>query len=439
MWLCAARAIYKTSDYGIMETLFIKLDNKSPDTAQWVVVDEAGNPQPTIRQGSLTEAGAFAHQRRVVCAIPTTDVYLDHVNLPGSRSRRKLQQAVPFALEDDLAEDLDDLHFAMGKEQTVTATEPEGSGSPTPSHVSLPVAVIGKDRLRAYLDRLTEAGIKPHVLMPDVLAVPYQDNEWGICIGEHSALIHTRPQAGFACDLENLPFLLETALNNGTARETPPSQIRIWNHNGSVPELNLDKEIQVDWVEPDGMPIATLAKGYKKDHHINLLQGEFSYQQEYGKLLKPWRLPATLLLVLVVVAFTSNMIEYYRLKNQQDQLQQSMLDIYKQTFPEARNIPQPRSQMEAKLKELGAAGGSESPFLKLLNYVASQTSANPQIKINSLNFTGSRLDLDLSVPELTTLDSLKQKLDQFTDITTELQSASTEGNKVSGHLRISQR
>lgn len=420
-----------------METLFIKLDNKNPDTVQWVVIDEAGNPEATVRQGSLAEARDFVHQRRVVCAIPGTDVYLSHVNLPSSRSRRKLQQAVPFALEDDLAEDLDDLQFALGKEQTVIASGSEDP--PSQSLVNLPVAVINKDRLRNYLDRLDEAGIKPHVITPDVLAVPYQDHEWSICIDEKNALIHTRPQAGFACDLENLPFLLEAALNPDSGQEAVPSQIRIWNHNGAVAPLNLDHEIQVDWVEPDSLPVATLARGYKKDHYINLLQGEFSYQQEYGKLLKPWQLPAALLLALVIVLFTSNIIEYQRLKNQQAELKQTMVDLYQQAFPDARNIPQPRAQMEAKLKEVGDASNSESPFLKLLNYVAAEISTNPQIQINSLNFNGSRLDLELSVPELATLDSLKQRLDQHTDIATQLQSASTEGDKVSGHLRISQR
>src|SRR5690606_4269507 len=132
--------IYKNLQLSTMETLFIKLDNKNPDTVQWVVIDEAGNPEAAVRQGSLADAREFIHQRRIVCAIPGTDVYLDHVNLPSSRSRRKLQQAVPFALEDDLAEDLDDLQFALGKEQTVTAAESEDG--PAQSLINLPVAVI---------------------------------------------------------------------------------------------------------------------------------------------------------------------------------------------------------------------------------------------------------------------------------------------------------
>ncbi|HEX7027298.1 MAG TPA: type II secretion system protein GspL [Gammaproteobacteria bacterium] len=420
-----------------METLFIKLDNKNPDTVQWVVIDEAGNPEATVRQGSLTEAREFVHQRRVVCAIPGTDVYLDHVNLPSSRSRRKLQQAVPFALEDDLAEDLDDLQFALGREQTMTPAETEDG--PSQSLINLPVAVINKQRLRAYLDRLAEAGIKPHVMMPDVLAVPYQDNEWSVCIDDKSALVHTRPQAGFACDLENLPFMLEAALNTGDEQKTSPAQIRIWNHNGAAPPLSVDSEIQVDLIEQDTLPVVTLARGYKKDQHINLLQGEFSYRQEYGKLLKPWQLPGALLLTLIVVLFTSNFIEYKRLQSQQTELQQNMVDLYRQAFPDARNIPDPKRQMEDKLKEAGAASSSESPFLKLLNYVGTEISVNPQIKITSLSFNGNRLDVELSVPELATLDALKQKLDQHTDVATELQSASTEGDTVKGHLRISQR
>ena len=46
--------------------------------------------------------------------VPGTDVLLAEPDLP-LKPGVKLQQLVPYALEEHLADDIDDLHFALGK------------------------------------------------------------------------------------------------------------------------------------------------------------------------------------------------------------------------------------------------------------------------------------------------------------------------------------
>ncbi len=415
-----------------METLFIK-PNYEQQSAEWVVIDATGNPQVAIRQGSLAAVKDFTQQRRVVCAVPSTDLYLDQVTLPAGSNRRKFRQAAPYALEEELAEDLEELHFALGKEQSVIIhTETGEDDTPSNKQLHIPVVAINKERLQNWLDMLAAAGIKPHALMPDVLTVPLTENQWTVFIGGKTALVRTDKNNGFACELENLSVLLNTAL----AQEPTPSRIQLWNYNEQTPELSLQQEIEVEVIEPNQEPLATLARGYQKETAINLLQGEFSYREEYGKLLKPWRIPLILLSVLITVLFSSNVIEYFRLKNENRQLTQQLEDTYKRAFPQARNIVKPRFQMEQKLKQLGGASSADSPFLEMLRIATEKINTNKKININSINFNGERLDIDLSVPDMQSLDTLKQQLDQQTGLSTEIQSASAEGSEVSGRLRI---
>ena len=420
-----------------METLFIKLTNENADLAQWVVLDETGNPHAAVRQGPLSEiSDVMLKQRRVVCAIPGHEVLLESTVLPANRNRKKVHQAVPFALEDELADDLEELHFALGTEEKLTT---EGEENASNNAIRVPVAIINKARLEHYLGALNNAGIKPHVLIPDVLAVPYQDHQWNVHVGENGALIHTQAQQGFACDLYNLPMLLGASLDEIINEELPvPDQIRIWNHNGEVPHIDLSSQIEVELTSVDNLEVTTLAKGYNKNNQINLLQGPYSYQQEYGKLIKPWKIPAILLVILIAVNLISNVIENHRLKNEMRELGDNMVALYKQVAPDARNVPDPRGQMEGKLRELGGAGGS-SNFLKLLNYIGAELANAPGIKITSLNFSSDHLDAELSVPTLAHLDILKQKLDEKPDIATEIQSAQSEGEQVTGRLRITSR
>jgi general secretion pathway protein L len=415
-----------------METLFIKLDPHS-DLAQWAIIDAAGNPDTAIRQGDLAQIREFTRQRRIVCLLPGNQVYLNGVTLPVNRNRRKYLQAAPYALEDELAEDLEDLHFALGKEQTlVQAAEDAGKNA---KRVKIPVAVVNKGQLQGWLQRLADAGVKPHTVIPEVLSVPWEDNSWSIVRDHDLAMVRTGAVQGFVCDNSNLDQLLNNALADA---DSVPQQIRMWNYNGPLAAPKLNSDIRIEEITPEQPWLSTLARGYRKEQSINLLQGDFSYREEYGKLLKPWKIPAILLAAFIGLLFISNVIEYNKLKSNSDQLLAEMVAIYQTAFPDARNIPDPRGQMEGKLKELAGAG-TNTDFLYLLNLASTAISGATGAKITNLVFSSGNLDVELSVSNIQMLDELKQKLDQIPDVQTEIQSASAEGKEVNGRLRIKKR
>jgi general secretion pathway protein L len=416
-----------------METLFIKLDPHS-DLAQWAIIDAAGNPDTAIRQGDLSQVREFSRQRRIVCLLPGNQVYLNGVVLPVNRNKRKYLQAAPYALEDELAEDLEELHFALGKEQLLTPTTEEDAGK-TAKKVKIPVAVVNKNWLQTWLQRLADAGLKPHTVIPEVLSVPWEDNSWSVVRDHDMALVRTGPGQGFVCDNDNLEPLLNSAL---AAADTTPQQIRMWNYNGPLAAPVLNSDIRIEPISTDRPWLGTLAQGYRREQAINLLQGDFSYREEYGKLLKPWKIPAILFGSFIALLFISNIIEYNKLSSESESLQAEMVAIYQTAFPDARNIPDPRKQLADKIKELSGAT-VDSDFLYLLNLGSTAITGTAGAKITSLTFGGRNLDLELSVPNVQMLDELKQKLDQIPDIQTEIQSASAEGQEVNGRLRISKR
>ncbi|HEX5055545.1 MAG TPA: type II secretion system protein GspL [Gammaproteobacteria bacterium] len=420
-----------------METLLIKPDPAS-DHAQWVVIDSAGNPHSTVGQGALGQVHDIARQRRIVCMIPAVDIYLGQALLPAQGNRNKYRQAVPFALEDDLVEDLEELHFALGKEQPVEIRTDEENVDVMAAgkQVNIPVAVINKECLRGWLQKLAAAGLQPHVLVSEVLSLPWDSNAWSVLLDERQALVRTQPLQGFACDPENLETLLNSALD---ASDSAPQQIRIWNHNGVAPSPALKSEVNIEQLTPDQSLLVTLARGYRHDQAINLLQGEFSYKEEYGKLLRPWRMPVILLAALAALLFVSNTIQYFKLSKRSDELRQEMVGVYMELYPDALNVPDPRKQLEDKLNELIGAAGASSHFMELLDQVASELTKLPNVKITTLNFNNESLDMELSLPNLQVLDQLKEQLDKKPDLSTEIQSASAEGEQIKGQLKIGKR
>ena len=104
---------------------------------QWIYVDDNGTRQSRLATGSIEQAAGEIGDRKVIVLVPATDVLTTSVHVP-IRSGAKLRAALPFALEESLADDVEDLHFAAGT--------PRESGR-------LPVAIVARDKMDAWLDR----------------------------------------------------------------------------------------------------------------------------------------------------------------------------------------------------------------------------------------------------------------------------------------------
>ena len=79
-----------------------------------------GAPAPTRQRGSLSLAAAVARTGKVIVLAPATQILLAEPDLPPG-SGAKLARAVPFALEEQLTEDVDQLSFAIGRRRAAAA------------------------------------------------------------------------------------------------------------------------------------------------------------------------------------------------------------------------------------------------------------------------------------------------------------------------------
>ena len=127
--------------------LLLRLPRAPEQSATWLIVDPRGAPTSPPQGGPLTLAAARAAGRRLAVLVPGTDVLLAEPDVPV-KAGAKLPQLVPYALEEQLADDIDDLHFAIGKR----------SGD---SH-RVPVAVVTRALLDEWLATLRGARGEPH-------------------------------------------------------------------------------------------------------------------------------------------------------------------------------------------------------------------------------------------------------------------------------------
>lgn len=402
-----------------MQTLLLRLRTHDDEAQEWAVL-EADGTVLSLQRGGLAELAPQAAGRRLCVLAPAEDVLVTQARIP-SRSTRQLLKALPYALEDELAQDIDELHFAAGQRQ----------GELTP------VAVVDRGLLRSWLDRLRAAGLRPQTLLPELLSLPLEADAWAVLVEGDRALVRTGPLAGFATSTDLLADLLPPSLD-GLDEAEHPRVVHLWTvEGGGAPNLEgLAIPVERETVPASGLTL--LARGHPGARGLNLLQGEFSPREDLSRNLRPWYAVAGLALAVVLVAFLLRSVELFQLDRAQNELNQAIDQLYRTTFPDARRIVDPRVQMEQQLRTLrGGQSQAASPFLTLLDEVSAQLAAQTQIQIRSLSFRSGRLDLTLAGPSPQALDTLRQRLAERPGLQAELQSVTTEGDLASGQLRVS--
>jgi len=85
------------------------------EQVSWIVLGD-DTPKASVYQGDLHTAANHATGCRVIVMVSAFDVLLTEIDLPAM-NRQRLVKAVPFALEEQVAADVDDLHFALGQRE----------------------------------------------------------------------------------------------------------------------------------------------------------------------------------------------------------------------------------------------------------------------------------------------------------------------------------
>lgn len=383
----------------------------------WLHLDADGVARGVIHAGSLVDAAAEANGLRVIVLMPGTDCLLTSVRVPG-RKRKKLMQAVPYALEEQLSDDVDKLHFAIGTELSSGTWQ---------------VAVTNKQRMHALMAALGEAGLDVQHVLPEQLALPLPEGGTSVLIEQDMAVVRNSEHSGYAVDADNLGAVL-TARKQDDPDIEAVLQVYVEQDAAQADIGDYSGEIRVEHYARD--PLGVFSKGLDIKA-INLLQGEFSHAGEWSRVLYPWRATAALLLAGVLISNAVMAVDYYRLSKESERLTMQIEDTFRKALPETRRLVNPRVQMQQKLDELQHGRRMDSRFLNLIGQAGVVIKNIEDVEITGANFRGGRLDLDISVGSLQLLDQLKQALTENGALSVDIQSATTGSDqRVKSRLRI---
>ena len=378
------------------EILYIRLGSQAQDEISWLIINSV--EQEIIASGEIANAEQLseltekAQQRVVHVFVPGYDVLLKRLNVP-TKSQRAMRSAVPYMLEDELAQDVDELFFAY-------------ANLSDDSEHNCFVAIVQRTQMQLWQSWLSDAGIEAKTLQPEVLAMPLTQGDWSAIVlpakqnGVSQAHVVVRQGVwqGFTLDSQAWQFTLEHVLSpQGDEAEAEKAQAAedvVVHAYSALPEVSESAQSGLSIVqEAEELPLALLAQ-HSQDTRFNLLQGEFKVKEGRAKHLTHWLWAAGFAACALLLNVGYKSAQLLQLNAEQAQVEAQIIARYQQAFPEAKRvrIGTIKSQLNRKIAQLGGVS-DQAGFLAILSQVQPAFAKVPMLKPQSLKFDGKRQEL----------------------------------------------
>lgn len=409
------------------DTLVIRL---AGDDAEWVVVDPSGallDGPARVSDGAAIPAGIA---RRVVALVPSLQVYRTRVEVPV-KGPAKILQALPFALEDQLADELDELHFAAGARD-------EGG--------KVDVAAVRRATLDDWCQRLAVLGLAPAAIYADSDGLADVPATATLLLEADQMILRTVEGDPLVAEPDDAPVLLGLWLDQRVAgREEPPPPANLQVFAGTADARLLDsieslrarlQSLEIRQLVGGALP--RLAAGVTARPGVNLLQGSYAPRRSLAGVWPRWRLAATLAAVAVAGSIAVAALDAWRLQREADALAGTLAAAVRYTFPDAGDGVDPRALLDSRLAQLGAGAGTPAgeEFLPTLRVLAEAIAQAGDARLESLSYRAGVFDLQVRAPSAESLDRIRQIVTADGTRTAEIQSANAEGDQVQGRIRI---
>ena len=408
------------------ELLVVRLEPPNPASRCWVVVDEHG-ALVDAGSSSLADAAGKATGRKVIALAPATEVLRTVVQVPV-RGRAKLAQVLPFAMEEQLADDVDSLHFAPGR-----------AGADDP----LPVAVTRRDKLAGWLGELKENGLDAVTLYSEADGMDELPGTGVLFIEPGRAVLRRSDGAAIATDPDGVQAATTLWLASAGEEATGANLIAYVDaHCPDAVGEELDAlradvhTLEVMQLE-DGL-LPRLAAMVAVRPGVNLLQGAFARNSNLGRFLPKWRLAAALLAAVAVLATAALVAETWRLSREAVNLRANVEQAFRYAFPDVRQVREDvRAQFDSQLRALGASRPTDNAlFLDALQTVSGAVAKNAATKLEAVDYRSGVMELRLRAPSVETLDRIQRDISESGRFQAEIQSANADNGAVLGRMRI---
>ncbi|WP_233965475.1 type II secretion system protein GspL [Pectobacterium versatile] len=367
--------------------LIVRLPVEEQGEIEWQVRSSNGESLLSQGRGSVEQVrpvlAAYPSVTFTRVLVPATDVTFYTLTLPR-QARRQLTQVVPFMLEDQLATEIEKLHFAV--------LEIHGDDGT--------VAVVEKNRMQRWLAQCDALGLSVDTLLPDARVLPKHQDGWSAL--QHDDMWLFRQPTGHAMAAESswCGDLLKASMPLPAIYSYSAASV-----SGELSQYEWQEE--GEWKAQPETDLFTLAATAHLPASVDLRQGDYAPEKAWQNTLLPWRGVGIAFACYLLLVVADAGWAHYQLYQQSEHWRQESVRTYRQIFPSETNVVNPRAQMQQHLQRT-AAGGAGKALLDQLNPLQQLMTQNSAIKIQSLSYDGAAGEFRLALQ-----GTSYQELEQF--------------------------
>lgn len=376
-------------------------------------------------QLELDKLSEYSKGRKVTVLVDSADVRLYRHHMPTKPSRQILK-ALPYMLEDELAEDIEKLHFATG----------DSGFDKDQEDYWIDLAIVNKELVNGWLELLAKAGIQCKVLIPEILCLPLIEGADYAAIQLGSDwLVRESAWQGSSLDPSWLEMYWHNVLANTEQEQVKVAMLSPF--SDAVQSLLIESnKVEFVSVEPE-MAMMALAKG-AESAGWNLLQGDLAPKKSISPNWQIWRPAAILAGIALLVNFVGAFVSWQSNQNHLDEAKKELANNYKQAFPKEKfraNIV--RRTLKRKVAEATGSATSEGNFLSYMQQLTPIFAKHQKTKVDSIRFDGNRQELRLAITALSfqQFEQFKVAIERL-GLEVKQGAVNNEGSSVTGSLSI---
>jgi len=370
-----------------MADLLIRFDDASLTSFSWCHADSDTEPGSWshLEQSALREL--CQKYRSIVILLPQQSVFLSQVELP-EKSARQVLSSIEFLIEDQLASDIEELHFAVGG---VTADQAS-------------IAIVSKDLMDRCQDLQKENRFTATKILPEIFLCPWPesviDSEVHIYCSGDSCLLRYGLYQGVKCP----SMLLEQYLNIIDSETSIKKTIYYCAHEGEcgclkVGQFNPEQSL---WAENFS---------YDFNHAIELKQRQYQSASPWLKLIRIWRPLFFVLLVLVVIFVLNRFVDLEKLSLNLDEIKQQQHEVLSPYFSEQELAGGSLKGLLVKALQKNQSASTSKGLLDMLQEFTRFKQRFKAVQINQFSYRNNQLSIDVSSAQLSSIEQLKSALE----------------------------
>ena len=403
----------------MLEYLVVRLPAE-PGEVTWVALDSSGERLSPLGRGSLAAAAQAARHRRVLLLVSGLGVVCARASLPVKNLAR-LQQMLPYSLEDAVAEDVDKLHFAAGSRGTSGET---------------PVAVVSKRLLDGWLKECRQVGLSPERVYAESEGVPSVPGRLILVIESGCTFGRSPGQAPFALQGLALGEVLETVRYSS---EDPSEPLHVVVYADEETHARCEGELAGLREQTSSLDVQILREGPLARFGStlihrpgsNLLQGVYGPKTDWGAWFKPWRLAAGLLLGFVLLTMLGEGVRYLSF-SRENQALTALLETTCQRSVQSSDPSACAAEVRRRLGATGSEAGTD--FLATLGVVTAAW--DEDTRLEALSFRNGVMDLRVESPSVSALDEFTRRVNGSGSFQASIQSANPSEDGILGRLQV---